>query len=421
VRVVHVSTHDIVGGAARAAMRIHRSLLGIGVDSAMRVAVRHGSDPGVEPVPIDRGLPARVRRWLLRRRMAADWRPYEGARPRGFDRFSDDRAELGLDLPRRLPTADVVHLHWVADFVDYGSFFPRLDPRTPLVWTLHDMAPLTGGCHYDAECGRFTHGCGACPQLGSTGADDLSRAIWGRKAGALERVETGRMHLVAGSRWLQERAAVSPLLGRFPSSVFPYGIDTDTFAPGDRHGARAGLGIEPGERVVLFVADSVENHRKGFGALLEAIRLIPAEREVRVVSIGGGDPPAVGARRHLHLGRIDDDRALAEVYNAADLFVIPSLQEAYGQTALEAISCGTPAVGFDNGGMRELIRPGETGALVPTGDAAALAASIDALLADEPRLAEMRRRCREVALRDHSLAGEARHYLRIYKGLLGGR
>jgi len=421
VRVVHVSTHDILGGAARAAMRIHRSLRGIGVDSAMRVAVRHAGDEAVVPVPIDRGLAARARRWLLRRRMAADWKPYASSRPPGFDRFSDDRAELGLDLSRRLPPADVVHLHWVADFVDYGSFFPRLDPRTPLVWTLHDMAPLTGGCHYDAECNRFTLGCGACPQLGSSRIDDLSRAIWGRKREALDRVETDRMHLVAGSRWLQELASTAPLLGRFPSSVFPYGIDTDTFAPGDRVAARARLAIEPGERVVLFVADSVENRRKGFGCLLDALELLPSDSAVRLVSIGGGAPPGLGTRPRLHLGRIDDDRTLAEVYRAADLFVIPSLQEAYGQTALEAIACGTPAIGFDGGGMRELIRPGETGALVSTGDTAGLATAIETLLADAPRLAEMRARCREIAVRDHSLAGEARHYLAIYEELLARR
>jgi glycosyltransferase involved in cell wall biosynthesis len=418
MRVVHVSTHDVAGGAARAAYRIHRSLIDAGVQSSMLVAVRGSSDPTVSEVRIARSLQARGRRWMLRQRMRQDWESCRTDRPAGFERFSDDRTELGRDLVQQLPSADVIHLHWIADFLDYREFFRRLPPRTPLVWTLHDMNPFTGGCHYDAGCDRFTRACGACPQLGSSEEHDLSRAIWERKMEALTAVEPGRMHVVGGSVWVREMVQRSSLLGRFPVSSFHYGIDAEVFSPRDRTRARAELGIPQDARVVLFVADSVENRRKGFAQLLAALEQLPTRLDVRVVSIGAGEVSAPGDVPHLHLGRVDDDRKLATVYSAADLFVIPSLQEAYGQTALEAIACGTPAVGFDTGGMRDVIRDGVTGALVPIGDTGALASRVESLLSDPPRLSEMRRHCREVVEREHTLHGEAAEYIGIYRGLL---
>jgi glycosyltransferase involved in cell wall biosynthesis len=418
VRVVHVSTHDVAGGAARAAYRIHTSLLDLGVDSSMLVAVRGSEDPSVREIRIDRRLGARVRRWRLRRRLAIDHRRLERTRPPGYERFSDDRTELGPDLIRDLPAADVVHLHWVADLLDYSSFFRHVGGSLPLVWTLHDMNPFTGGCHYDAGCGRFEDACGACPQLGSSRSEDLSREVWRRKERALATVPDRLLHVVAGSEWLRESVSSSSLFGRFAASSFDYGIDTDVFAPPERYGARAELGIPDDLPVVLFVADAVDNRRKGFSELVDALGALPPDLPVLLVSIGGGEPAVPPGLRHLHLGRVRGDAALVRVYGAADLFVIPSLQEAYGQTALEAMACGTPAVGFDTGGMRMLIRPGITGELVPTGDTVALSTAIEVLLRDPGRLAAMRVRCRDLAVREHSLRGEAGRYLEIYQRLV---
>lgn len=421
VKVVHLSTHDVAGGAARAALRIHEGLLDIGVSSSMLVAVRGSSEPSVHAVEVDRGLLPRLRRRALRGRMAAEWKSYEASRPPGLERFSDDRAVLGRDLVRQLPRADLLHLHWVADLVDYNVFFRRLPPDVPIVWTLHDMNPFTGGCHYDGYCGRFVDACGACPQLGSTIENDLSRDIWERKRAAFARLANHRLHVVTPSQWLRGEANRSSLLGRFRSSSIHYGLDTAVFAPSDRAAARARFNLDPVAPIVLFVADSLENRRKGFPELQTALSLLPQGLGVQVVSIGRGGADSSMGERHIHLEHMSDDASLAALYCAADLFVVPSLQENYAQTALEAMACGTPAVGFDVGGVRQVIRNGETGSVVPLGDAAALAEAIRALLENPGGLGPMRRRCREIAEEEHTLRRQAERYRSLYDELLEER
>jgi glycosyltransferase involved in cell wall biosynthesis len=418
VKVVHISTHDISGGAARAASRIHEGLVALGVESSMLVAVRAGDGPGVTEVTVDRSLAARVRRRVLRYRMTADRARYAHSEPAGFEKFSHHRAELGADLVREFPAADILHLHWIADYLDYGPFFRAAPAGQRFVWTLHDMNPFTGGCHYDADCGRFTMMCGACPQLGSTEERDLSREIWSGKRRALAGLSDDSLHVVADSYWLQRESRNSSLLGRFRSSTVHYGLDTDVFRPRERRSVRKELGLSENSRVLLFVADSVANRRKGFSKLLQALDFVDPIPGLHLVSIGQNAPSMPLSVPHLHIDSVRDDDRLARIYSAADLFVIPSLQEAYGQTALEAMACGTPAVGFDAGGIPEVIRDGETGAIVPTGDFERLGSVIRALLADLPLLERMGRRARQIVEQEHGLTTQAARYRSLYEELM---
>jgi glycosyltransferase involved in cell wall biosynthesis len=188
------------------------------------------------------------------------------------------------------------------------------------------MAALTGGCHYDGGCGKFTQRCGACPVLGSTADDDLSRAVWTRKSAALSKLAPDRLHLVGTSRWIAAEAKRSSLLGRFPVSVIPNGLDTTEFAPRDKGYSRDTLGVPRDTKVVLFVADSAANRRKGFDHLAAALAGMTDESNLFLLSVGGGKPNVPGLPQ-LHLGKIAHDRMLSVVYSAADVFVIPSLQE----------------------------------------------------------------------------------------------
>ena len=219
MRILHLSTHDIRGGAARAAFRLHRALRRAGHDSTMLVAHRDSNDPTVT---------ASCDQWILplgcdvicdESEILRDFARYQATRPTGLEPFSDDRSLYALDLVRQLPPYDVLHLHWVADFVDYQAFFSALPEPTPVVWQLHDMNVMTGGCHYDHDCGRYVSGCGACPQLGSTDPEDLSRQIWKRKQGVFGTLEANRLHLVAPSRWMLELVKGSPLLSKFSATT----------------------------------------------------------------------------------------------------------------------------------------------------------------------------------------------------------
>jgi glycosyltransferase involved in cell wall biosynthesis len=419
MRILHLSTHDVTGGAARAAYRLHAGLREIGHESRMLVLGRAGEDPTVLPFRPELGPASRLRRSLRRRSISAAQRPYRDTRPAGFEQFSDDRTEFGRELPEQLPACEVINLHWVAGFLDHSAFFARLPPQVPLVWTLHDMNAFTGGCHYDDRCGRFAGSCGACPQLGSDRERDLSREVWHRKQRSLARLPPHRLQVVADSHWLAEEARRSSLLGRFPIRVVHYGLDTEVFAPRPKAAARAALGIPAGAAVLLFVADSVDNRRKGFPVLLRALQGMGDRRDLFVVTIGRGTPSLPGFIPHLHIASVGDDRLLSLVYSAADLFVIPSLQEAYGQTALEALACETAVVGFDTGGIPDIVKRGVTGSLAPVGDAEALREAIASLLDAPEARAAMARGGRRMVLREHTLAAQARRYESIYRELIG--
>lgn len=418
MRIVHLSTHDVTGGAARAAYRLHAGLLGLGHDSSMLVFGRASDDPAVRRFQPSPAPWRRVARGLRRRRIAADAARYRATRPAGLEMFSDDRTEYGGEVPLHLPPCDVVNLHWVAGFVDYRALFSRLPGSVPVVWTLHDMGAFTGGCHYDGGCGGFADACGGCPQLGSDREGDLSREVWRRKSEALRQLDPERVRIVADSRWLAAEARRSSLLGRFPVTTIHYGLDTQVFAPRGREAARRVLGIPGDAAVLLFVADSVENHRKGFPLLATALRELDGIPNLFLVSIGRGAPTVPPAVPHLHLSRVGNDHFLSILYSAADLFVLPSLQEAFGQTALEALACGTPVVGFDAGGIPDVVRPGVTGLLAPTGDAGALAGAVATLLRDPERRATLGGNGRRIAVEEHGLAVQARRYAALYEELM---
>ncbi len=420
MRVLHIGTNETLGGAARAAYRLHTGLRPLGHDSIMLVAHKQSGDPTVEAFTPSVGIARRLRRLLRRGRIARSLERYESSRPAGYEPFSGDRSEHGATLVRQLPSCDVINLHWVAGFVDYRSFFRSIPRGTPVVWTLHDMNPFTGGCHYDDGCGKFAEYCGACPQLGSSAARDLSREIWQRKRRVFQGVPKGGLHIVTPSRWLARQVRRSPLLRDRPVSVIPNGLDTQAFSPRDRRSAREVLGVPPEAKVVLFVAQWTGIRRKGFRLLLEALAGLSSVPNLLLMSLGvGGGSDDIGIP-HVHFDRTDDDRLLALVYSAADLFVIPSLQDNLPNTVMEAMSCGTPVVGLDVGGIPDMVRPGTTGSLVPPGDVKALGAAIAGLLEDDPKRREMARNCRRIAVEEYSLEVQARRYVELYERMLAG-
>lgn len=416
VKIVHMNTSDIRGGAARAAYRLHTGLRHLSHDSSMFVAHRDSIDPTVILFVPPMDLPNRLRRRLRRQRIARGFMRYRASRPPGGEPFSDDRTPYGSALVHQLPPCDVVHLHWIARFVDYQAFFAAVPRHTPVVWTLHDMNPFTGGCHYDDGCGRFRDGCGACPQLGSNEAADLSHQIWERKQKVFTQIKPDRLHIVATSHWMATTVKGNSLLSACPVTVIPLGLDVDDFAPRAGCMARDVLGIPRDARVILFAAEDVDNRRKGVRLLAEALAGLGDLTKLCMMSVGRRKRTLDTPFPHLHLGHIRNDRYLSLVYSAADVFVLPSLQEAFGQTALEALACGTPVVGFAVGGIPDIVRHGVTGLLVPPEDVIALRAAIADLLSNGSRRAEMAANCRRIAVQEYSLEVQARRYIELYQG-----
>jgi glycosyltransferase involved in cell wall biosynthesis len=317
-----VSVSDINGGAARGANRLHHARKKLGDDSSMFVLSQEREDGSTVRYQPQSGIRARLARLLRKEYLQRVQLPYRDTKPPGCEHFRDDRSLYGSEVWPQLPEADIINLHWVSDFIDYQGFFP-LAADTFLVWTMHDMNPFTGGCHYDLGCGRFKDSCGTCPQLGSTKENDLSRAVLQRKRKALAHLSPERVRIVAGSRWLASEAQKSSVLSRFDIRTIHYGIDTRSFHPRDRTALRSALHISPSAFVVLFAADHVQNRRKGFSLLLEALQLIPAAQDIHLLSVGNGTTNLDTPFPHTQLGYLHSDDMLSMFYSAGDCFVIP--------------------------------------------------------------------------------------------------
>jgi len=384
----------------------------------MLVARRLRDDPTVTAFVPPMDLSSRLRRLLRRREITRSFTPYRMSRPEGNDRFSHHRSEHGDSLLRQLPPCDVINLHWIATFVDYQAFFPEVIRHTPVVWRLPDMNPFTGGCHYDDGCGRFAERCGACPQLGSTDPEDLSASIWRRKQAIYGRIVPGGVHIVATSRWMADQVEGSVLLHGFPVTIIPNGVDTEDFSPRDQRFARNLFDIPQEAKVVLFAATSLDNRRKGFELLVQALARIRDVPKLLLVSVGRGKALIDGRIPHVHLGHMENDRSLSLAYSAADVFAIPSRQEAFGLTALESLACGTPVVGFAAGGVPDMVRPGITGLLAPVHDVKALASAIVQVLQDPEARAEMAANCRRIAVQEYALETQAQRYRALYEMVL---
>ena len=418
MRIVHVSTHDVWGGAAIAAHRLHTGLRAMGHESTMFVEDRKGEGRGVLRFIPPTDVRSRLVRSFHRKSLARELSRYAQSRQDDGELFSDDRSQYRQAPLRQMPPGDVLHLHWISEFIDCRSLFDWIPDGVPVVWTLHDMNAFTGGCHFDAGCRKHRSTCGACPKLGSTEENDLSRRIWNRRKKAYGRMSLDQLQLVAPSRWIAEEVRQSALLGRFPVTVIPHGLDIEAFAPRDRAFARDSLGLPQDAKVLIFAAHTASERRKGFSILVEAIAGLREIPNLHLLSVGGYSELQQLGIPYRPLGYISNQRLLSIVYSAADLCVVPTLQETGPMIAIESLACGTPVIGFPAGDMPDIVRTGLTGLLVPSGDSLALRQGIRGMLACPEALAEMRFKCRQVAVGEYSLEILASRHISLYKSML---
>ncbi|MDF1579141.1 MAG: glycosyltransferase family 4 protein, partial [Desulfobulbales bacterium] len=291
---------------------------------------------------------------------------------------------------------DMVHLFWI----NHG--FLRIESikkfNKPVIWTLHDMWPFTGGCHYDDECGKFRQSCGDCPVLHSGRERDLSRRVWQRKQRAWAGLP---MVVVATSHWLAEMARASSLFKDKRIEVIPNGIDTERYKPIDKEAARAAYNLPRDKRLILFSAFSAtSDKRKGHQYLVQALDKIAQEgwgAKAELVIIGASrpeNPPDMGMKVH-YMGSLHDEISQVLLYSAADVVVAPSMQENLSNTVMESLACGTPVVAFNIGGMPDMIDHQKTGYLAAPFESDDLAEGIIRVIENRERRELLSRQARQ--------------------------
>lgn len=413
LNVVHFNTYGPIGGAARAAYNIHRSVLEAGCESWLVVTGRAGNDERM--MECGTTLQARRTNFINRHRQTAmirQLRPDEVFYPDILTRASIN----DLELPVR---PDIIHLHWIAGFLsaeDIGRLWQRY--RVPFVWTLMDLAPLTGGCHYTRGCEGFTARCGHCPIIHSPSEGDLSRRTWLAKSEWLRDVP---ITIVGATEWTMERVRRGSLFQDTPQQKIPFGIDTAVFRPRPKASVRRLLNLPLEPRIVLIGSTNHRDERKGLRYAIEALQTLPATETETAVLIAGHadrDYSTLLPQRCFPIGHLNNDRLLSMAYQAADVFLCPSLEDVGPLMIPEALLCGTPVVAFAEGcGAPDFIQPGVNGYLARMRDLADLAQGIRVVFEGLASGDITEESCRDHVLRDWNLEVQGLRYRELYETL----
>ena len=410
MRVLIVNTSERTGGAAVAANRLMEALNNNGVKAKMLVRDKETDHLTVA------GLPSSWRQqWNFLWERFVIWLHLHFRREHLFE---VDMANAGTDITNlpEFQEADVIHLHWINQgMLSLKGIRKILTSGKPVVWTMHDIWPATAVCHYSRGCEHYLSQCDQCPLLPG---DSLARQVWRRK---VQMLNGQRLTYVCCSEWLAGEAKKSALLKDQRIVSIPNAIDTRLYRPQDKKQARQTLDLPTDRRIILFVSQRVTDPRKGISYFVDAVsRLVQQHPEMKDntgVAILGGHAEEVASQLALPsypLGYVSDPSRIVNVYNAADVFVLPSLEDNLPNTIMEAMACGVPCVGFHVGGIPEMITHQVNGYVAKERDAADLAQGIRYVLA-EADYESLSRDCLHQVAQKYSQQSVASRYIEEYQ------
>jgi len=275
-------------------------------------------------------------------------------------RFQYSMANTGVDISRHslIRSADLFHLHWICQgFLSLYQLNKLFHIGKPVVWTLHDMWPFTGGCHYTGLCERYTDSCGNCPFLKSPSLKDISVRQYIKKQAIYH---SSQITFVSCSNWMASKARSASLLKNIPIEVIPNPIDTTVFRPCPKGQARQYLGLPEDRYLILFGAANLGEKRKGFRYLMDALYRLKEVNplltdKIGLVTFGKLKDGITLPFPLFHLHYVSEGKDIVRIYNASDVFVLPSLEDNLPNTVMEAMACGVPSVAFRSGGVTDMI------------------------------------------------------------------
>ena len=412
MKILIVNTWDIQGGAARAAYRLNQALLNSGVDSVMLVQAKRSDSNSV--IEVNKTL---FRKILHLFYPGLDRFPTKYYKNRSKTLFSPAWLPLsGIVEAIELIEPDIVHLHWICDGMIRIEDLSKINK--PIIWSLHDMWAFTGGCHYDEGCGKYKSGCCSCPVLGSKKANDLSRSIFTRKQRTFSKMDN--LTIVGLSKWLADCARKSTLFADKGVMNLPNPLDTTQFAPLDKEKARIMLNLPSDKKLILFGAMSATSDpRKGYIELVKALGTLSKNEDAELLIFGsnGSDNATDRSFPTHYLGSLDEE-SLHLLYCAADVMVVPSLQENLSNTIMESLSCGTPVVAFNVGGNCDLIDHKQNGYLAEPNNPDDLGEGIQWVL-NSPDYTALSHNARGKILEYFDSNVVAKQYIELYMGIIG--
>lgn len=417
MKIIHISTYDLFGGAARAAYRIHKGLLSIGIDSNMLVQKRTSDDPSVI------GSETRLQKLSTYFRLKASMQLLNLQKTTNPTKYSFNYFPSGIHRRINTMDADVVHLHWINDEMISIREIARINK--PIVWTSHDMWAFSGADHYDdlETTGRYYNEYERSNRPSSYSGLDLDRWTWKRKK---KHWANKHFHMVGPSSWLADCISKSDLLKEQPVCVIHNCLDTDCFKPFDKDLACSRFSLSANKKHVMFGAPlGTTDKRKGLHLLQSALQRLSVQgtgEELELIVFGSDkppDPPNMGLPTR-YLGLVHDDVTLAQLYSAADVLIVPSTQESFGQSASESMACGTPVVAFGATGLLDIVDHMQNGYLAKPFDPDDLAQGIIWVLEDDARRQTLGTNARNRAVEKFDMTKVAKQYANLYEHILSG-
>ncbi len=418
MKVVHLSTSDTNGGAAIAALRIFNAQVKLGIDSKLLVQSKHSNDSRVISLVQTFGDKLKYYKRFLEDELSIRTLSVSSRGRFTFPYF-------GLDLSKNkvINEADIINLHWTnGGFLSLKTILNLGKMNKPIVWTLHDMWSFTGGCHYNVDCEKFIDKCGFCPSLKIKASGDLSSKIYLRKS---EIYKSLNLEIVTSSNWLRKEAGRSSLFRHKEIQTIHTPMDTKLFIPLDRKMIRKKLNLPVEKKLILFGSMNLTDERKGFRYLIQALSLLKKMNadilnNTGLIVFGSLDEKVLNdiPFQVYQFGKINNQERIVECYNAADLFVAPSLQDNLPNTVIEATCCGTPVVAFDVGGMPDMIDHLEDGYLAKLESSEDLAKGINTLLSNPDMLVKFRLACRVKAEKLYNEDKVAHQYKELYNKIM---
>ena len=414
MKILHLNTFD-TGGAAIAAKRLHLALLEQGVESKM-LFVKKASNAIEETFEVEARTftlwdRLKVKTKALLKQPIGYWQQLNHhlkGQDSNMGLFSLPYSDFDLTLNEHIKWADVINLHWVPSMWDY-NLFQKLNK--PIVWTLHDMNVFTGGCHYTGNCIGFTTDCKNCPQLLGTRNSDLSHKVLSYKQKQTRQVS---ITYIALCDWMKNSLRSSLIYKNEDIFKIYNSLDTKIFKPINQTKARAALSVPLDRKIVLFVSERIDNQRKG-GSLLPVIIQKLKEENIHFYSIGAPKVEEIDDNL-FQLGIIQDEETMAKVYNIADVLIVPSTEDNLPNVMLEALCCGLPVVSFSNGGMNEIIKPGENGLLVKEQTSEAMIRAVEEYFLNSNKYDKVN--ISENAQSLFNASNQAKAYIEVYQELL---
>lgn len=373
IKVVHIQKHLPTSG--NAAFRLHSAMLEAGVDSEM---LSLSSDVSGDERIRHLGKINQLVSWIDGKILMYLTRKVSGR----FGLFSFPF--LGSDISdlEQIKSADIIYLHWVnGGFLNLKSIRKLTKLNKPIVFFMHDMWTITGGCHHSFMCDKYKSHCFSCQMFGERKKNDLSAKEFRKKSKLFKSYQN--FHFISPSTWLYKCAGESGLTKDKPLHYIPNIIDNKLFKPFDKRIAKQILNIDPDVKVISFGAASIDSPYKGWGYLIKALELLKEklkDENTLVVIFGSYFNRKMAETipfKTKFVGRLRDDYSTALIYNAADVFIAPSLAETFGYVILESLACSTPVVGFNVGGIPDLIRHKENGYLANYRDHEDLATGVE--------------------------------------------